>query len=429
MLPYCRQVVLFVLLFLVSACSTTRMQKPALDKETAPTVSETKPALQAVPAVCFPEADILAKQLAALEKHASIPDASYEEYKKTIEEGWGNFNANVLEYIKDWQQKQLVIQEDVSTVFYPFGGPDATYVTLLLPQATHYISVGLELLGNTDNVQYIVGSSKALNAFHQSMQSFLTKGYFITSEMMTQLYSIYVKGVLPELLFQLKKLGHTILQITPQYIAATGEISPEPSEEALPMISIRFRTPQQQVKTFSYIRCSLSNDNEKGFQPLLALLQQRPFMSFMKSASYALHNAGFSQIRNFILHNARGVLQDDTGIPYRYVQYNWNMKCFGQYTPPVHKAFVSYNQPKLQRRYAKEPLIPLPFRFGYCVLKTGEQARPAHLFLVWPKGTVLLEEILDDSPERPVVEAIQSLKAEEAPITPSTLLTSITNNV
>ena len=41
--------------------------------------------------------------------------------------------------------------------------------------------------------------------------------------------------------------------------------------------------------------------------------------SLVKSASYLLHNPGFSDVRDFLLKNSAAILQDDTGIPVKFL--------------------------------------------------------------------------------------------------------------
>lgn len=65
------------------------------------------------------------------------------------------------------------------------------------------------------------------------------------------------------------------------------------------------------------------------------LVRQKNFATFFKSASYLPHRSDFSFIRKLVLDNSQAVLQDDTGIPYRYIDRGkWSVKSYGQYSRP-----------------------------------------------------------------------------------------------
>jgi hypothetical protein len=78
-----------------------------------------------------------------------------------------------------------------------------------------------------------------------------------------------------------------------------------------------------------------------------------------------MHTSGFSGVKNFLLHNSRVIIQDDSGIPLRDFPRGWTVKCYGRYVP--HKdEFEKYYQPDLAALYAQDPPPdPLGFAFGY----------------------------------------------------------------
>lgn len=67
-----------------------------------------------------------------------------------------------------------------------------------------------------------------------------------------------------------------------------------------------------------------------------------------------------------ILAAADVVIQDDTGIPYRYLNRSpWHVRLYGQYNKPIKGLGFGY-QADLEAAYkAKPDLAPLPFPFGY----------------------------------------------------------------
>jgi hypothetical protein len=56
---------------------------------------------------------------------------------------------------------------------------------------------------------------------------------------------------------------------------------------------------------------------------------------FVKSASYLMHRANFSDVRSFLLEHTRLILQNDSGIPVsRFEQASWQLHPFGHYSGP-----------------------------------------------------------------------------------------------
>ena len=88
-------------------------------------------------------------------------------------------------------------------------------------------------------------------------------------------------------------------------------------------------------------------------------------MSLLKAASYLMHEPGFSQARQFLLGASDTILQDDSGIPFRYFEPQaWDIHYFGPYHGPI-EVFKKYWQQDLAENYARNTSTPLPFGFGY----------------------------------------------------------------
>jgi hypothetical protein len=94
--------------------------------------------------------------------------------------------------------------------------------------------------------------------------------------------------------------------------------------------------------------------------------QHKPSTVLIKSASYLLHDPQFSKTRDMLLGAADIVVQDDSGIPYRFIsQPPWHVKLYGRYNRPIRPLRYGY-QKELEAAYSSlhEP-APLPFPFGY----------------------------------------------------------------
>jgi hypothetical protein len=67
-----------------------------------------------------------------------------------------------------------------------------------------------------------------------------------------------------------------------------------------------------------------------------------------------------------LLESADVVVQDDTGIPYRFLsQAPWQVKLYGRYNKPIRPMRYGYQKDLETAFNAKSDLPDLPFPFGY----------------------------------------------------------------
>jgi hypothetical protein len=104
---------------------------------------------------------------------------------------------------------------------------------------------------------------------------------------------------------------------------------------------------------------------------LMAFLDKMPVSTtYIKSASYLLHNSNFSVMRDAVLKKSMSIVQDDTGVPYRYLPAkDWKLTFYGNYVKPVSSFPSGYYQQDLQKAYrtgdSLKQIKPLPFSLGY----------------------------------------------------------------
>lgn len=81
-----------------------------------------------------------------------------------------------------------------------------------------------------------------------------------------------------------------------------------------------------------------------------------------------MFTGGFHVMRNYVLEQELSVLQDDSGIPYRFFKSSgWTVKLFGTYTKTIDMFKYKF-QPDLQSAYEKQTTkLSVPFRIGYNV--------------------------------------------------------------
>jgi len=193
---------------------------------------------------------------------------------------------------------------------------------------------------------------------------------------------------LPVLLLFASGLGHTVEQVRPVTIDERGQLCFKPGEGApgkyrrvagidVPETGIRGIQIQfldgadGNSKAILYLQLELKNQTLSDSKPegkFLTGLKGRNAM--LKSAVYLLHGSNYSKVREFILASSDLILQDDSGIPYRYFQrLDWEETLFGAYTrpQPLGGLVNPPQQPLLAQRYALGS-HPLPFPYGYGAL-------------------------------------------------------------
>jgi hypothetical protein len=78
-----------------------------------------------------------------------------------------------------------------------------------------------------------------------------------------------------------------------------------------------------------------------------------------------MHANNFKIIRNLIFDISSTILQDDSGIAYRYFEKSkWDIRLYGKYVKP--KTEFSYiSEPDLEKAYKSTVYRPLTYSIGY----------------------------------------------------------------
>jgi hypothetical protein len=198
----------------------------------------------------------------------------------------------------------------------------------------------------------------------QAFSQNLKQGYFITSQMMVQLSDSRARGALYLILIELVKSGCVINLIEDLSIDSEGHETPR-QKGMVDCVKVIFTPLGSKIsQNVYYVRANLCNDNGK-LPHVINFVKRFSFATFIKSASYVLHDKTASQIRDFILENTKVVLQDDTGIPFRYFDAKWEKNIFGMYTQPTLLVFKAYKQQNLSNYYATHNPLSIGFKIGY----------------------------------------------------------------
>jgi len=303
-----------------------------------------------------------------------------EEWKKfaqAMDDNWATLTTERLNPMKEWADRELAeANAPKNVLFYPFGGPDFLTAFRFFPTADTYILLGLEFAGKLPEFEKQTSAQvwAYLDDVQLSLSDFFKKSYFITKNMIESLQDDKVDGVLPLLCFFLKRTGHSISSIKRLDLDEKGDLS-ENAYEAVPKRAKRpygvkveyFAEGDEALKSLYYFSCDLSDEKFFPGEKLFAHLDKLGAVTtYIKSASYLPHYINFTNIRNMILAKSRIILQDDTGIPYRYFKPDaWEVSLYGKYGKPVED-FKGVDQPDLKAAYEdKSRVKPIPFYLGY----------------------------------------------------------------
>ena len=327
-----------------------------------------------------PYADDAAKFLAGMSGRNESPLKAREGEKQWQEHAAG-FDAAFARWatvrqppISTFQASELTGMEiESATAFYPFGGPDVVHLLTFYPKNPVYIMVGLEPPGTLPTEKRL--SSAALEAqlpeVRRTLFDVLGKSFFITKEMDKQLRGQVTDGLLPIMLVQLVRSGAKILGTAPIMLDPKGTVvarDESRKDQVNRGVAIDYlmksETNPHRIYYFSINLGDSRFATNESFKAFLA--QQSRIVSMFKSTSYMPHRADFSAIREQVLQRSIAVVQDDSGIPFKYYDpAKWNRQVYGQYTKP-YGSFRNLVQPDLQKVFAdKASVKPLAFNIGY----------------------------------------------------------------
>lgn len=335
----------------------------------------------AAPAVVL-TADDIAKFISGLPGESELlrelrDTTEWKEFAANLDKSWADLESKRLKPMREWAAAELADSRIATrTLFYPFGGPDFLTALELYPQADTFVLLGLEFVGSLPALASmpLPRAAPYLQNVQASLSDFFNKSYFITGNMDATLRGDKVDGVLPVLCLFLKRMNNTIIDVKRCLFLEKGEFLE--ADFSVPVRKLRrpngvkiefLPAGAARTKSLYYFSCDLADE---AFRPESTFHQYLDTLvietTFIKSASYLLHYQTFSAIRSLILDKSRFVLEDDTGIPYRYFKPAvWEAQLFGEYIKPV-KDFSGVEQTDLKAAYAEPAKVRvLPFHLGY----------------------------------------------------------------
>lgn len=277
-----------------------------------------------------------------------------------------------LSKIQQWAATELQPQlTRPKTVKYMFGGPDFVHVVSVFPGVPEYILAGLEPLGSIPD--FFSMDEAALDSYlthlNYTLRSISRRNFFITKEMREDFGKEGIDGVFPVLLYFAALTGHDVLNANYVTVDSSGAaVLSDPAAATGIWLRIRESNPAANdpaEQNLYYFKTDLSNGGFKGGSPFHRFLSARPdSVSYLKAASFLMHEEDFSNIRNFLVGDSKWILQDASGIPAEFLSLYFNLTFYGNYTGPI-EMFSEYNQPWLHDVYRSGVAKPLPFGTGY----------------------------------------------------------------
>ncbi len=337
-------------------------------------VAQETPPIEALSAL-----DAEARFLAGLSSGTGGPFAALEEtpawrtHQTELNGMWTKLDTKRLAPMRAWAQAELWPRiEPARPLVYFFGGPDAISADVLYPEAPTMVLCGLERPGETAPLDKLPAAEveNALVSLRRTIRTTVDVSYFITSRMGGDMIKSPLKGVLPVLFLFLSRNGEHLVDVAAISIdPATGAVSevPAPPETGVGGWRMHFRrSPTDPVRELVYLRLDLSNTNAAkvpGFFTYLETLGTAN--AFLKAASYIMHDRTFSRARAHLLEHSSSVLEDDSGIPFKFLNTpDWELTYFGTYTPPKGQ-FVKAIQNEMLKAWTTAPKRPLPYKTGY----------------------------------------------------------------
>jgi hypothetical protein len=367
--------VLFLTLSLSSACHA---------REEAAARPQQEPAQAAPAATAHREANDAARFLAGLAGEEGSPYQALEatdawkEHVQTLDRLWARFEKNRQNGMAHFGESELRGADvDKCTVWYPFSGADSLTMLAFFPDHDAYVMAALEPPGVMPKPTEFTPEmlSKRLPGIAGTLASLIGKSFFVTREMDHQLRGQVVDGVVEPMMILLARSGYKILDYSYVQLDEAGKLVERPQtarRSAFGLnrgISLDIESAHGKRSKLVYLSLNLDDTHMKTNAAFKSYIESLgPTATMLKATSYMLHANQFAEIRTLILDRSALIVQDDSGIPWRYLNTpERKVQLYGEYIQPYGKSFEFRKQADLRAAYQADPksVKPLDFRIGY----------------------------------------------------------------
>lgn len=296
--------------------------------------------------------------------------SAYRNYSKTTDSVWSRVLSRKIQPILTFRDSFLPELTRHRQVFYPFAGGDFLYPNAFFSSADTLMLVGLEPPGTLFSPDSLSPTIRLqyLSALSQSLFFSNELGFFRTLSMEKELKQSRLNGTLHPILFYLSRSGYSIHSIRYAGFSPDGKWV-DCSDSACHQVNIirYYHNNPDSLHTLIYVSQDLSDDGLKknpAFLKSLSYLNQPAV--FLKAASYLMHQSDFASIRSWILQSSNCLLQDDSGIPLKFLKPEFSdIQVFGEYSRTI-PLFASFFQPDLKQLFQDSSRVRNPgFIIGY----------------------------------------------------------------
>lgn len=300
---------------------------------------------------------------------------AWKEHQKWMTSQWAQVRGR-LGIMESWRDHEIKITGgQKKTLVYPFSGPDFLNAYTLFPDHGRYVFFSLERPGSMPDMESVSTAqfTKLLIDVRSAFRDIFERNYFITSYMTKQLTTPWIRGTVPVMATMMALMNRRIVRIEPI--------------DLFPELTRAFDTPDSKRPHLLLrgVRIDFANPVVPGTQQLFyysldatdkALEYYPEFLNWVgqfknstaliKSASYLLHDGQFTKTRAMLLETSDIVVQDDTGIPYRFFSHSpWQVKLYGKYHKPIRPMEYAYQKDLDEAFKTRTGIADLPFPFGY----------------------------------------------------------------
>ena len=300
------------------------------------------------------------------------PLTSTAAWKSHVAEFGKDFAAHqqrVLFPMSTWAGTEVSpVQPAGGVVRYMFSGPDILHAFYMFPAAGTYIMCGLEPVGQAPDISALNegNAGQALGEVRNALGEIINLSFFRTIDMKEDLKFATFQGATPLMMIFLTQSGQYIKDFEFLKLQKDGTLlSQARNHKGADVVRIEF-SPRRvaQSKTLFYFSSDLSDGgfDKSGFGAWIA--KQPKGNSYLKAASFLMHDSWFSKVRQHLLDYSYQIVEDDSGIPFRnFSADKWQSHLYGVYTGPI-SLFPNNYQSDLAAAYGKGA-GPLPFGTGY----------------------------------------------------------------
>ncbi|WP_375435309.1 hypothetical protein [uncultured Hymenobacter sp.] len=343
---------------------------------------------------------------------------AWQAFAVDADKSWMQYHATRTNKIESWAATELdSVRASSSTIFYPFSGPDLLNAVTMFPDSKTYVLLGLEPVGSVPR-RNTLENPKLFPALKASLWSVLNFSFFRTNDMAVELNAeklvnsrklvgpgsnqyvqsnseesndsllesrgggstaakaeipVRLDGVLPVMMLFATRTGHQVQNVRYVQLDTKGELTDadstviqRPGPKVIPGFELTMLSKAGTEQKVYYFSADISDwkmgSNKDAVIQYAESLGE--LTTYVKSATYLMHKAYFSKVRNLILDHSNYILQDDSGIALKYFPpADWQLTYYGTYKRPIN-LFAKHYQPAMATAYADTINRPRPLPFG-----------------------------------------------------------------